>query len=84
MALTGRITASIYNRNGYDLPNAGVDGITENFPSNLTQFRATKAGTTANGVTMNSIIEILPTGLVVNPTTYLTDSTPAQLVSNGS
>lgn len=84
MSLTGRVVASIYNRNGYDLAAAGVDGITENFPSQLTQFRAAKAGTTANGITMNSVIEILPTGLNVNPTIYLTDSTVTQLNTNGS
>lgn len=84
MALTGRIVASVYNYNGNDLPQAGLSGIANSFPSANAFFYPTPAGTTANGVTMNSVIQLLPTGLNVNGAKYLTDSTPAQITSAGS
>ncbi len=37
------------------------------------------SGTTSNGVTLNSIITVLPTGLVVPPGKYYSDRTVAQI-----
>jgi hypothetical protein len=84
MAATARILASIYAINGSALSAAGLSGITNSFPSDLTHFYEAPAGTTANGVTMGSVIVLLPTGLNVNGKTYWTDSTVSSLASNGS
>lgn len=86
MALTGgRIVASIYAINDNDIVfGSAITGRSNNFGIVGTIFYATKPGVTANGLTMNAVIEVLPTGLRVNSTKYLTDSTPAQLISNGS
>jgi len=83
MALTGRIVASIYRYNAYDIPNA-APGRTNSFPSAGCFFYQAPLGITSNGVTINSIIELLPTGLNVPSTKYYTDSTITQLNSNGS
>jgi hypothetical protein len=57
----------IYRINQYDLKNPdgapASQGILRSFPSALTQMYPAPAGTTAAGVTMQSIIELLPTGL---------------------
>ena len=84
MAATGRIVASIYAINGSALSAAGVSGITNSFPSDITHFYDAPAATTANGVTMGSVIVVLPTGLNVNGKTYWTDSSVSTLASNGS
>lgn len=90
MALTGgRVAASIYRINQYDLKNLlgtgpAIQGITYNFPANQCNFYPAPASTVANGVTMNSIIQELPEGLVVNSKYYYTDSTITQLLANGS
>lgn len=86
MALLGRIVASIYRKGINDLPNPGplIMGRSYTFNSQSCLTYPAPAGTTAAGVTMNSIIELLPTGLIVDSKLYYTDSTPAQLVTNGS
>lgn len=88
MALTGgRITASIYRINDNDLIfGSAVTGRLNNFGIVGTIFYPAPLGTTAGptSITMNSIIEVLPTGLRTNSTKYYTDATVAQLVSNGS
>lgn len=90
MALTGgRVAASIYRINQYDLKNLlgtgpANQGVIYNFPSVQCNFYPAPAGTTANGVTMNSIIEEIPEGLVVNSKKFYTDSTISSLLSNGS
>lgn len=89
MALTGgRIIASIYRINQYDIKNVlgtpATQGVIENLPGNLCRFYPAPANTTANGVTMNAIIDLLPTGLNQPVTKYYTDSTVAQINTNGS
>lgn len=86
MALTGgRITASIYNINDSDLVfGSAITGRTNNFGIEGTIFYDLPPGKTANGITMNTAIEVLPTGLRTSSTKYLSPSTSAQLVSNGS
>ncbi len=91
MAVTGgRITASIYafGTGGkepvpYKEPGT-INGRTHNFPNVGTYFYQAPAGTTAEGITINSVIVLAPTGSNVNGNIYWTDSTPAQLLSNGS
>lgn len=57
----------IYRKNQYDLKNAAGNpatmGVLMSFPSGLIFIEPAPAGTTANGVTMQSIISLLPTGL---------------------
>lgn len=86
MAVTGgRITASIYRINGNDVSFAGVKtGRTYNWPNVGVQFYDLPPGVTANGFTMNAVIEVLPTGLNQPSTKYYTPSTAAQILSGGS
>lgn len=80
--------ASIYRIGNNDLntlfstatsKTPATEGIQYSFPSGLCQFSPTPNGFTANGVTMASIITVLPTGLQVKPTQYYTDSTVSTL-----
>lgn len=61
MAGTGRVIASIYRIGNYDFP--GVTGRLNNLPGALTHFYPAPAGITVNGVTMQTVIELLPSGL---------------------
>jgi hypothetical protein len=58
--------SSIYRRNAYDLSNAAgtpaTQGVPVSFPVQGTVFTPV-SGVTACGVTMKSVIEVLPTGL---------------------
>ena len=82
MALTSRIIASIYGINGN--PVGTNNGVYNSFPNTSAYFYPAPASTTFNGVTCNSIIVLLPTGLNVNATKFYSDATTAQLVTNGS
>jgi hypothetical protein len=90
MALTGRVIFHGYRRNQYDLKNlAGgpaTQGVQFNLPADLCSLRPVEQATTANGVTMNSIIELLPSGLYKNgqSTIYYSADTVATLNTNGS
>lgn len=90
MAMTGRVIFWGYRRNQYDLKNlAGgpaTQGIPFNLPAHLCSIRPVEAATTANGVTMNSIIELLPSGLWKNgqSTLYFSADTVATLQTNGT
>jgi hypothetical protein len=57
----------IYRKNQYDLKDAAgnpaAQGVLMSFPSGLTFIEPAPANTTANGVTMQSIISLLPAGL---------------------
>lgn len=59
--------SSIYRKNQYDLKNPAGNpanqGVPHSFPVGLTHFYPAPTNTVANGVTMASIIELLPTGL---------------------
>ena len=62
MAGTGRIIASIYRYGNYDFP--GTTGRLNNFPSALVHMYPAPAGTVSAGnVTLQTIIELLPSGL---------------------
>lgn len=89
MALTGpRITASIYAIDrGFgikDIPNAANGRVNEFTNTAMLKFYVAPLGVTANGVTMNGVIEEQPNGLNQHRTRYYTVLTPAQIISGGS
>lgn len=87
MALTGRLIANIYAIDGNPVDKQGgtVNGRINYFPNGSgNQFYTAPSGTTYSGVTINSIIEVYPTGLRVNSKLYYAVETVAQLVTNGS
>lgn len=44
-------------------PSPATKGISESFPSALTRFSPVRGTVVANGVTMNAVIKLLPSGL---------------------
>jgi hypothetical protein len=61
-----RFLSSIYRRNAYDLSNAAGTPATQGVPVSFSVQGALitpVSGVVACGVTMNSVIEVLPTGL---------------------
>lgn len=85
MALTGRIVANIYAINGVPFKEVGeIQGRTHSLPSDECYFYPAAAGETAEGVTINSIIVLLPTGSRSVGTTYYTNLTVAGIASAGS
>ena len=86
MAVTGgRITASIYRINGNDIKFDGaITGRTRNFPNVGVELYDLPPGVTANGLTMNAVIEVVPTGLNQQSTKYYSPSTVAALLAAGS
>ncbi len=49
------------------IPLGGNNGALQSFPSAGTRFYPTEAGSAISGVTVNSVIVLLPTGLNTNP-----------------
>lgn len=90
MALTGRVIFHAYRKNQYDLKDAAgnpaISGVSTNLAGALCNLSPAPANTLANGVTMQSIIELLPTGLYKNgqSTIYYSADTVATLNTNGS
>lgn len=86
MALTGRLIANIYAIDGNPVDKQGgtVNGRINYFSNTGNDFYTPPAGTSYNGVTIGSIIEVYPTGLRVNSKLYYAVETLAQLVTNGS
>lgn len=90
MALTGRVIFFGYRKNQYDLKDANgapaINGVAFNLPAALCVLSPAPANTTANGATMLSIIEMLPSGLYQNgqSTKYYSGRTVAELNSDGS
>lgn len=83
MALTSRIVANVYGKNAYDISKGTAYGRKEYFANTGNIFYPAPIDTTYMGVTVNSVIEVLPTGLVVDSDKYYCVETIAQLVSNG-
>lgn len=85
MALTSRLIANIYAIDGNPVDKQGgtVNGRINYFPNSGNTFYTAPSGTSYNGVTINSIIEVYPTGLRVNPKLYYAVETLTQLVTNG-
>jgi hypothetical protein len=86
MALTGRLVANIYAIDGNPVDKQGgtANGRINYFPNpGGNQFFTAPAGTSIGGVTINSFIEVYPTGLRVNSKIYWAVETLTQLVTNG-
>jgi hypothetical protein len=83
MATIVSITA--YQRNQYALLNPNgtpaTSGIAYGFPVDTFAAYPCPSGTVANGVTMNSIVEVVPTGLNQVPVLFYTDATVATINS---
>jgi len=81
MATIVSITA--YQRNQYALLNPNgtpaTSGIAYGFPVESFVAYPCPANTVANGVTMNSIVEVAPTGLNQTPVYFYTNATVAQI-----
>ena len=81
MATIVSITA--YQRNQYALLNSNgtpaTSGIAYGFPVDTFAAYPCPSGTVANGVTMNSIVEVAPTGLNQVPVLFYTDATVATI-----
>jgi hypothetical protein len=90
MALTGRVITSAYRKDQYDLKNPlgtpATQGVPINFPGALCLLTPAPINTVANGVTMLSIIELLPTGLYQNGQShkYYSADSVSTLNTNGS
>lgn len=61
MAGTGRIKASIYRNGTWNFP--GNQGRFNTFPGSLVHMYPAPSGMTVNGVTMQTVIQLLPSGL---------------------
>lgn len=83
MATIVSITA--YQRNQYALLNPdgtpATSGISYGFPVEGFVAYPCPSGTVANGVTMNSIVEVSPTGLNQTPVFFYTNATVATINS---
>lgn len=71
--------ASIYGRNSN--PFGGVQGKIVGFPSASVWITPAPAGLTFNGVTVNSVIQLIPGGTVVNQPSFYSSATVATLIS---
>jgi len=86
MALTGRLVATLYGKNGNALegPSGTQNGRLNYFSNSGNDFYSTGPNPPSfNGVVCNSVIEVYPTGLRVNSDKYYAIETVAQLVTNG-
>jgi hypothetical protein len=79
------VSVTAYQRNQYALKNANgtpaTSGIVFGFPVESFLAYPCASGTTANGVTMNSIVEVVPTGLNQTSVYYYTNATVAAINS---
>jgi hypothetical protein len=83
MALTSRIVANVYGIDAYDVSKGIANGRKNYFPNTGNLIYDAPINTTYMGVTVNSVIEMLPTGLVVDSKKFYCVETVAQLVTNG-
>ena len=73
------INASVYGSNGNSWNRTqGVNRI------NVYPLTATAPNNSYSGVTCVSVIELLPTGLQTNSTTFYTDKTVANILAQGN
>lgn len=79
------VSITAYQRNQYALLNPNgtpaTSGIAYGFPVNTFAAYPCPANTVANGVTMNSIVEVAPTGLNQVPVLFYTDASVATINS---
>lgn len=77
------VSVTAYRRNQYDLVNPNgtpaTSGIVYAFPAQSFLAYPVPVATTANGVSMNSIVQVLPTGLNQKAVLYYTTATVAQI-----
>jgi hypothetical protein len=77
------VSITAYQRNQYALLNPNgtpaTSGIAYGFPVNTFAAYPCPSGTVANGVTMNSIVEVAPTGLNQVPVLFYTDASVATI-----
>jgi hypothetical protein len=77
------VSITAYQRNQYALLNPNgtpaSSGIAYGFPVNTFAAYPCPSGTVANGVTMNSIVEVAPTGLNQVPVLFYTDASVATI-----
>ena len=77
------VSITAYQRNQYALLNPNgtpaTSGIAYGFPVNTIAAYPAPANTVANGVTMNAIVEVAPTGLNQVAVLFYTTSTVAQI-----
>jgi len=85
MAITLRLVANCYGKNGNALEKQGStpNGRKNYFSNSGNNFYSAPDGTSFNGVTCASVIEVFPTGLRNNSDLYYAVETVAQLVTNG-
>lgn len=89
--MTGRVIFNGYRKNQNDLKNAAgnpaTQGVALNLPAALCTLKPVGSpAVIANGVTMATIIELLPTGLYHNgqSASYYSADTVATLQTNGT
>ena len=71
--------ASIYGVNSNARGTA--QGVVMGFPSQNVTIQPAPSGTTFNGVTVNSVIQLIPGGTVVNQKQYFAAATVATLIT---
>lgn len=76
------INASIYGSNGNDWNR--VQGVNRVFGVNQVNVYDLNTPTAYSGVTCNTVIELLPTGLVVDGSKFYTPKTTAALLAQGN
>lgn len=74
-----QLQASIYGADGYDW-NKPM-GVLRGFPTQGITIEALTTPTAYSGVTCNSIINLLPTGLQVDPKKFYTPTAPDALIT---
>lgn len=83
--MANQFSASIYRINANDLKVlAGVPavlGVVQSFPSQGVRIYPVQGTVTANGVTMASIIALLPSGLVQPEKLFYSDASVSTLVT---
>jgi hypothetical protein len=77
MALSGRVIFSSYD-------GSNTNGRMKSLPSALTTFTALNPAQTQGGITVNTMVELLPTGLNQKKMVYYTPSTTSDLQTNGN
>jgi len=83
--MANHLSVYVYRRNQYDLLNPNgtpaTSGIAYGFPVEGFVAYPAPSGVVANGVTMNSIVEVAPTGLNQVSVYFYTNATVAQINS---
>lgn len=74
-----QLTASIYGQDGNDWNR--VAGLTKSFPTQGISIEALSPAVSYSGVACNTIISLLPTGLVTNPKKYYTPTATATVIT---